>query len=102
MKAPLTFNSAKLTDHTIITVIILESMEETVHGNIKLTIFWHTVNSLKQKTPVGFFEHLSTYISFTRKGNKKIIFLWAFLGIFFSLTPSFQKGSTLTVNIQQM
>ena len=35
MKAPLTFNSAKLTDHTIITVIILESMEEAVHGKIK-------------------------------------------------------------------
>jgi len=35
MKALLTFNSAKLTVHTIITVTILESMEETVHGKMK-------------------------------------------------------------------
>ena len=35
IKAPLTFNSAEFTGHTILTVIILESMEETAHGKIK-------------------------------------------------------------------
>jgi len=35
MKAPLTFNSAELTGHTIIIVTFLESMEETVQVKIK-------------------------------------------------------------------
>src|SRR6218665_808315 len=35
MKAPLTFNSAELTDHTIIIFIFLKSMQETVQVKIK-------------------------------------------------------------------
>ena len=35
MKARLTFNSAELTGHTIIIVIFLESMQETVQVEIK-------------------------------------------------------------------
>ena len=110
MKAPLTFNSAKLTGHTIITVINLESMEETAHGKIKslnlvcyrdinsqkvhvskfrdvpseLTVFWHTVNSLKQKTPLGFFEHLSTDMCSIREGSKNSnIFMGLYWEYFF-------------------
>jgi len=35
MKAPLTFNSAELTDHTTIIYIFLKSMQETVQVKIK-------------------------------------------------------------------
>jgi len=35
MKAPLTFNSAELTGHTIIIIIFLESRQDTVQDKIK-------------------------------------------------------------------
>jgi len=35
MKAPLTFNSAEITGHTIVVVIFLEYMQETVQAKIK-------------------------------------------------------------------
>jgi len=63
---------------------------------------WYTVNSLKQKTPSRFFEYLSIDQSSMRKCNKKLKFLWPFLGIFFLANPPFQLWSTLTANIQQM
>jgi len=42
MKAPLTFNSAQLTGHTIIIIIFLESMQDTTCKN-KIILFGRTV-----------------------------------------------------------
>src|SRR6218665_2471093 len=97
MKAHLTINSAELTGHTIIIVIFLESMQETVQVQIKSSTlvklfyryhfsksghlkvlryafkidhYWHT-GSLKQKRPLRFFEYLSTDTSSIRKCNEK-------------------------------
>jgi len=51
MKAPLTFNSAELTGHTIIIVIFWESMQETVQGKIKssnlVKLLYRDINSQK-------------------------------------------------------
>src|SRR6218665_3101908 len=129
MKARLTFNSAELTGHTIIVVIFLESMQETVQVKIKSSTlvklfcryhfsksghlevspyafeidhFWRTGKLLKTKKPLRLFEHLSTDMSSIRKCNKRIIFLRPFLGIVFSLTSLFQIGSALRDDIQQM
>ena len=49
-----------------------------------------------------FFSILINWYGLYRKIQSKIIFLWPFLGIVFSLTPLFQIGSTLRANIQQM
>ena len=68
----------------------------------KIDYLWHTVNSLKQKMPLRFFEHLSIDMSSIRKCNNKRIFLWPFFGICFLVDQPFQMGSTLTANIQQM
>jgi len=82
MKARLTFNSAELTGHTIIVVIFLESMQETVQVKIKSSTlvklferyhfsksgylevsryafkidhFWHTGKLLKTKKAIEIF-----------------------------------------------
>src|SRR6218665_907708 len=86
MKGRLTFNSAELTGHTIIVVIFLESMQETVQVKIKSSTlvklferyhfskskhlevsryafkidhFWHTGKLLKTKNAIEIF--LNTY-----------------------------------------
>ena len=64
--------------------------------------FWHTVNLLKEKTPLGFLEHMSIEPCSIRKCNKKIKMLCPFLGIYFFVEPSCEILSTLTAYIQEM
>lgn len=65
----------------------------------KNDLFWHTVKSLKEKTPLGILDYLSIELCSIRKCNKKSIFLWPFLGIFFFVDPRCQMWSTLTACI---
>jgi len=59
MKEPLTFNSAELAGHTIIIVIFLESIQETVQGekNHPIWLNWYRdINS--QKVDIAKFRNI--------------------------------------------